>query len=55
MSTQAAEWMNAMGVSVNHMNMIIGQEEVKKKYPHSNKKVAIEYSRTDAQEDKKQE
>ena len=52
---EAAEWMNAMGVSVNHMNMIIGQEEVKKKYPHSNKKVAIEYSRTDAQEDKKQE
>ncbi|SFW39435.1 hypothetical protein SAMN02910409_2026 [Prevotellaceae bacterium HUN156] len=51
---EAAEWMNAKGISINHTNMIIGAEEVKKKYPHSDKKVAIEYSRTDAQEDKKQ-
>ena len=52
---EAAEWMDAMHISINYTNMIIGEEEVKKKYPHSNKKVAIEYSRKDSQEEKKQE
>lgn len=48
---EATEWMKAQGISWNHENMIVGAEAVKEKYPNTDKKVAIEFSR----EEKKSE
>ena len=48
---EASEWMKAQGISWNHENMIVGAEPVKEKYPNTDKKVVIEFSR----EEKKSE
>lgn len=42
---EAEEYMKAHDIWWNHQNTIVGAEAVKEKYPHSDKKVAIEFSR----------
>ena len=46
---EAADYMEKHNISFNHENWIVG-EAVKEKYPHTEKKVVIEFSRNDKEQ-----